>query len=243
MLDHDVAEGRAQAGAGFGRAVACVGEEFGGLAGEAEGAGHEPRADVLAGPAGDGELEVVDRRRTVQGQAVEDPPADPVDQVRAAARLDHMPAHRGDDRAPVRVGPDDRVAEPLQAPGGEEVGQAIEPIAHRDPGGRRAAEIGQADLARAVGEGLVSEVFEVKAGGGEIGRGHGESFPGESSDRSESSRGSAPSISSRPILRARSGTGPIAGARNFTESFWVVKPSSAPRDRDHPARSTTSPPL
>ncbi len=116
VFDHDIAEGRTQADARTRRAIAGQGEEVGCLAGEPERSGHQAGADVLAGPTGDRQFQVMDRRRAVQGQPVQDSSVDPVDQVRGAARLDDMPAQRGDDRRSGLMRPDDRVTEPFQSP-------------------------------------------------------------------------------------------------------------------------------
>ena len=49
------------------------------------------------------------------GPAPEDSAVDPVDQVTAAARLDDVPAQRGDDRPVAIACADDRIAQPLEA--------------------------------------------------------------------------------------------------------------------------------
>ena len=79
------------------------GEGVGRLAGHAELAAGQLRGDVLAGLAGEGQLEIVDRRRAVHGDGLDDAALDPVDQVRSAAGLDDVPAEGGDDGAPSRL--------------------------------------------------------------------------------------------------------------------------------------------
>src|SRR3954454_19433369 len=141
--------------------LARRGEQLRRLAGEPELARDEPGADVLAGPAGDRQLEVVDRGGAVEGHAPEDPALDPVDQVGGAPRLDDVAPERGDDQLLVAAGPDDRVAEPPQALAGELAGEAVEPVFQRGPGDGGAAQVGQEDLARPLLERLVTQFTQV----------------------------------------------------------------------------------
>ena len=96
------------------RAVARPREEIRRLARKAELALHEPAADILAGLSGDRQLEIVDRRRTVEREPGEDSPVDPIDQIDSATRLDDVTAKRRDNRPARTGGADDRVTKPPQ---------------------------------------------------------------------------------------------------------------------------------
>ena len=64
----------------------------------------ELRGHVLARLAGEGQLEVVDRRRAVHRHGADHAALDPVDQVRGAAGLDDVPADGRRDRLLVAAG-------------------------------------------------------------------------------------------------------------------------------------------
>src|SRR5205823_4989210 len=80
------------------------GEGVGRVAGHAEGPFVERGADVLAGLAGQGQLEVVDGRGAVHDHGLDQAALDPVDEVGAAAGLDDVAADGGDDGAALDVG-------------------------------------------------------------------------------------------------------------------------------------------
>ena len=195
---------------------------------------------------GDRQLEVMDRRRAVHGEAVEDAAVDPVDQVRAAPRLDRR--GRPSPRRP--VGPRSWAAttasrsrrKPLPA---SWRGQGVDPVGERRVGRQGPAEVGERRPCSAGRRAARS--------GGRRGRGRsvstGHPFPRRS-----------PSIRTGRATDPREGVeqdrlpldhlqpdpqgaaGPVRGwpARSFTESFWVVKASSAPSPPAQAARSATS---
>ena len=75
---------------------------------------HQPAADVLAGLAGNRQLEIVDRGRTVERKPGEDSAIDPIDQIDSAPSLDDVTAQCSDDRAPGPGGANDRITQPPQ---------------------------------------------------------------------------------------------------------------------------------
>src|SRR5437764_1290908 len=84
------------------------------VVGHAELAQGQAGGDVLAGLAGDGQLQVVDGGRPVQHYRLDQAALDPVDQVGAAAGLDDVPAQGGDDRPALAVAAQQVVAHPAE---------------------------------------------------------------------------------------------------------------------------------
>src|SRR5262245_29558438 len=74
---------------------------IGGLARHAELAGSQLAGDVFAGFSGECELEIMDCGRAIENNRADNSLLDPVDQVRPAARLDHMTANGSDDGASI----------------------------------------------------------------------------------------------------------------------------------------------
>ena len=193
---------------------------------KAERARHEAAADVLAGLARDRQLEIVDRRRTVQRQPGEDSPVDPIDQIRSATGLDDVTAQCGDDRVPgtggATIASHSRRSAPADRPG-----KGIEPI--RQTRARRAGRprLASETLLGRCSSGSIAESSEV-----EVERGkrlpifdrpvpaHSNSFSrGSFRNRPERSRArrssmiSCPAMISSPIRKARSGAGPSEPAQ------------------------------
>ena len=124
------------------------GEGVGGLAGHAEFPLRQLRRDVLAGLAGEGQLEVVDRRGAVHGDRLDDAALDPVDQIRSAAGLDDVAAQRDGDGSAFAMSPAQVIGHPANVVGGELLRQAQEPIFRAGAGVHRLAEIVVKDLRR-----------------------------------------------------------------------------------------------
>ena len=162
MLEDDLAESSPQSGRSRCRAIAGRGEQSGSLASKAEGARHEPAADVLAGLAGDRQLEVVDRRRAVQGKPGQDSAVDPIDEIDTAAGLDDVTAQRRDDRAAGGEGANDRIAQAPEGIGTQDPGQRIEPVCKPGLSRQRAALGGKRHLAGPLVKRLVAQGEEVK---------------------------------------------------------------------------------
>src|SRR5262249_25135180 len=88
------------------------------LARHAKLADGQTPADVFAGLPSDSQLDVVDRRRSVQNDLTNYPALHPIDQVWRTACLDDVPAKRGHDRAVLAVGPAQVIAHPAKVVGG-----------------------------------------------------------------------------------------------------------------------------
>src|SRR5262249_30062942 len=161
----------------------------------------------------DRELKIVDCGRAVERKAGENPALHPVDEIRCAARLDHMTAQSGDHRAAIVVSPNDCVAETLQAVCCESSGEAVEPVPHRGARAGGLSQVVQEHLARSLTERFESQRAQIEFVA--VRQHRGSPFPMVSTptlgydgmSRSRlASRSSAPAITSSPIRTARNGT-------------------------------------
>src|SRR5262249_26463110 len=100
-----------------------AGECLSRLAGHAKLSARKLGRDVFASLARESQLEVVDRRGAVHGNALNDAALNPVDQVWGTADFDDMSANRRGDCALFPVATDNVVAEIAKLNGSELVGQ------------------------------------------------------------------------------------------------------------------------
>ena len=141
QLLHVLAQSGAQAPLVLGPDPRRQSEGVGRLAGHAELALVQRRADVLAGLARQGQLEVVDGGRAVHRHGLDQPLVNPVDEVRTAARLDDVSAQGGDDRASLGVRPRQVEAHAAHAVAGQLARQRIQPFIDGGPRRQRLAQV------------------------------------------------------------------------------------------------------
>src|SRR5262249_53958638 len=140
------AQGGAEPDLVVGAGAGGDGEGVGGLAGHTELPGRQAGRDVLAGIAGQGQLEVVDGGGTVEGDRLEQALLNPVHQVGPAAGLEDVAAERGHHGAALGVGPAQVVADAAQVVPGQLARQRVEPLGDGGPGVQRPAEVLVKDL-------------------------------------------------------------------------------------------------
>ena len=118
----------------FGRAEAPVGQD---------------RFHILAGMAGHGDFEIVNRRRAIHGEPGGVSALHQIDQHRRQAALDHVPAHAPDDGSPPRARRVDGVHHGAEGIARQDVRQRIQPSRDARAFAIDGGEIGDADLAAA----------------------------------------------------------------------------------------------
>ena len=124
------------------------GERIGGLASHAEQACGKLGGDVLAGLAGNRQLDVVNGRGAVEGDRRQNATVDPVDEVRCAAGFDDVAAEGRGDRATLALGSAQMFAYPAQSVARQLSWQRLQPGIDGGPGFHGPAELVVKDLGR-----------------------------------------------------------------------------------------------
>ena len=123
-------------------------EGVGRFAGHAERSAGKLRSHVLTCLAGERQFEIVDSRRAIHGDGLDDAALDPVDQVGSTTGLDDVAADRDRNLAAFVVAANQMIAQPTQFVGCQLLWQRVDPIADAMCGRRRLAQVVDEDFAR-----------------------------------------------------------------------------------------------
>jgi len=125
-------------------------QELAGFRGDAEAASGQRRIHVLAGPARERDLVVVDDAGAVERQRGDHPSLHQIDQQRAQAHLDDVRTHRQDHRASRRARRDDAIRDLEQVSCSQKAREPRQEIGDARARNVRPPEVLDADLAGSV---------------------------------------------------------------------------------------------